>query len=313
LLYIVSDFHLTAVLYRVKTVLADLILKEKMKKAVTILLMFVTSTLAFSQIKKQYPYHDNLPTRYGIQKYIDSNKENIKNLVEKFIDDSILSYFVRVDDLSQYQDYDSLEAGRFYPEDEIVVTNQIKFYDYELKFVPRSKQKEFNYNTKFVKGVLIHEFTHLYIYQFIYWCLENNVPVNNEYYNFNMVPRVRSYYASEFIEEGICEYAVMRLREGIFSEYKPGCFNGDSASSILKFKQLQNTFEIKYQYSRNYVQRIFENRPFKKALLLILTSRPPSYEELICPDLYYQRLLKHEEEMYQIYYTKIKNNSPVKL
>jgi hypothetical protein len=277
---------------------------KTMKTVVTIVILLLTTTLSFTQNKKQYDYHKNTPTRTGIEQYIDINKTNVKKLVENFVDDSIYSYEVRVDNLSEYQDYDSLEAGRFYPEDEIIITNQLKFFDYELGFIPKWKQREFSNNNKFVKGVLIHEFVHLYIYQFIYECLGNNVPINSEYYNFNMVPGIRSYYASEFIEEGICEYVVMKLREGIYSEFKPDCINGDTAVNISKFKEIQNSYCIKYQYSRNYVQSIFDNNSFKKALLMILTCKPPSYEELVTPDRYYNRLEKHSEDIPPVFFSK---------
>ncbi|MGE5458379.1 MAG: hypothetical protein ACM3RX_08490 [Methanococcaceae archaeon] len=268
-----------------------------MQKGVTIVLVLLTTTFAFSQNKKQYQYFNNIPTKYGIQHYIDLNISSIVKTLETYIGDSIFSYSIKVDNLSEYQNYDSLEAGRFYPQDEILITNELKFYDYELNFVPKWKHKEFGNNTKFVKGVLIHEFIHLYIYQFIYKCLENNVPINSEYINLNMFPRVKSYYASEFIEEGICEYVVMKLSEGIFSDYKPDWLDGYSEVNVKKFTQLQNTYFIKYQYSRTYVQKIFENNSFRKALFIIFTCKPPSYEELLCPDQYYQRLMKHSEDL----------------
>lgn len=266
-----------------------------MQKIITIVLVLTNSAFAFSQSKKQYEYHNNIPTKNGIQQYIDLNKSNVLNMIENFIGDSIRSFHIKTDNLSEYVDYDSLEAGRFYPEDEIIITNELKFYDYELDFVPKWKQKEFDNNTRFVKSVMIHEFIHVYIYQFIYDCLGNNIPIFHEYINFSMFPGIRSYYTSEFIEEGICEYVVMKLREGIFSDYKLNCNDRATESSIREFMRIQNTYGIKYQYSRAYVQRIFESHSFKEALLIILTCNPPSYEELLCPDLYYQRLMKHAE------------------
>lgn len=268
-----------------------------MQKVATIVLVLITTAFAFGQNKRQYQYNNNIPTRYGIQHYIELNESSIVKTVENFIGDSIISYSIKVDNLSEYQDYDSLEAGRFYPEDEIVITNEPKFLDYELIFVPKWKQRLFNYNTKFVKGVLIHELIHLYIYQFIYDCLGNNIPINTEYINFNFFPSIKSYYASEFIEEGICEYVVMKLREGIFSDFKPDWLDGYSEVNVKKFMQVQNTYDIKYQYSRTYVQRIFENNSFRKSLLTVFTSKPPSYEELLSPEQYYNRLMKHEQDL----------------
>ena len=266
-----------------------------MQKAVTIALVLINSHFGLSQSKKQYEYNNDIPTKNGIQQYIDRNKSNILNLVENFVGDSIRTYHIKTDNLSEYMDYDSLEAGRFYPEDEIIITNELKFYDYELGFVPKWKQKEFKSNTKFLKGVLIHEFVHVYIYQYIYDCLGNNIPIFHDYINFNMFPGIRSYYSSEFIEEGICEYVVMKLKEGIFGDFKLDCKTPATESDKREFMEVQNTYGIKYQYSRAFVQRIFENYSFKKALLIILTCQPPSYEELLCPELYYERLMKNAE------------------
>lgn len=267
-----------------------------MRKVVTLAVVILINTIGFSQNKRLYQYQNNIPTKFGIQHYIDQNKESIINTVENFIGDTIISYSITIDNLSEYMNSDSIEAGRFYPENEIVITNELKYYDYELIFVPKWKQKEFDYNTKFVKGVLIHELIHLYIYQFINDCSENDLPINSEYNYFNLFP-VRKHYASDFIEEGICEYVVMKLKEGIFNDCKIECI--DDEINTKKFLQLQNSFGIKYIYSRTLVNRILENNSFKTALLVIFTCEPPSYEELLCPDHYYQRLLKHAEEMNQ--------------
>lgn len=266
-----------------------------MQKLVSIVLMTIINTLAFGQNKRVYQYLNNIPTRYGIQHYIDLNQNHIIKTVENFIGDSIFSYNIKAENLSEYVNSDSIEAGRFYPDNEIVITNELKYYDYELNFVPKWRQKEFNYNTKFVKGVLIHELIHLYIYQFINVCSDNNLPVNSEYNYFNMFP-FKKHYASEFIEEGICEYVVMKLKEGIFSNYELDCLGGN-AVNVRNFIQNQNTFDTKYLYSRSFVKKIFETNSFRTALLVIVTCEPPSYDELLCPDRYYNRLLKHAEDI----------------
>ena len=42
-------------------------------------------------------------------------------------------------------DYDSLEAGRFYPENEIIITNELKFYNYELNFIPQMETERISF------------------------------------------------------------------------------------------------------------------------------------------------------------------------
>lgn len=298
---------------------------------ITILLSLCSHS--FSQDKKHYQYKSiynkdlnqttYLPTKYGIQHYVSLNEKNIVKQVQDFLDDSIFSYSITVDDLSQYNDYDDNEAGRFSPDDEIIIHNNSNctssnstsnsnyvFYDYELSFIPKWKRKEFVSNTKFVRGTIIHELLHLYIYQFINTCVGEGIPINTEYLNFSTYPK-RSVYGSEFIEEGICEYVVQKLNEGIYSGYKLDCLDGYEPDNINvnKFIRVQNKYSIKYEYSRTYVEKIFENKHsnhhiekkfstidaktennFKEILLLILTNKPPSYQELLCPEQYYYRL-----------------------
>lgn len=262
-----------------------------MQKVVPILLIF-THVIVYSQNKNQYQYNDNIPSKRGIQHYIDMNTERIVKTIESFIGDTINSYNIIVDDLSEYMVHDSLETGRFYPEDEIIISNEPKFFDYELSLVPKWKQKQFISNTKFVKGVLIHELIHLYVYQFITECLSRNIPVSNEYLYFNRFPG-RNFHSAEFVEEGICEYVVMKLNEGIAGEYKLDCIDSQVQDNTSEFMKVQFSQPVRYQYSRAFIQNIFDKYSFRKALLIIITTKAPSIDELLCPEKYYERLNEH--------------------
>ena len=81
-----------------------------MKKALTLVLLLISAEFSFGQDRKNYQYQNNIPSIFGIQYYIDLNTDNIVSAVENFIDDSILSYSIKVDNLSVYHVYDSLEA-----------------------------------------------------------------------------------------------------------------------------------------------------------------------------------------------------------
>lgn len=257
-----------------------------------IVILILDTFLSSGQNKNKYQYEDNIPTKKGIQQYIDLNADRIVKTIESFIGDTINSYHIIVDELSEYMVYDSLESGRFYPEDEIIISNEKKFFDYELSFVPKWKQKQFISNTRFVKGVLIHELIHLYVYQFITECLSKNIPVSNEYLYFNRFPG-RNFHSAEFVEEGICEYVVMKLNESIYAEYKLDCLDADNENNIREFKNVQMSHPIRYQYSRSFIQEIFDKYSFQKALLIIVTAKAPTYEELLCPEKYHDRLMKH--------------------
>lgn len=229
----------------------------------------------------KYPYSNSMPTKNGIRYYIEQNKNIVVKQLEDFIGDTLYSYDIRVDDLSDYQNYDSLEAGRFYPDDEIIITDELKFQDYELKFVPKWKQKQYDANNRFVKAVLIHELVHLYIYQVV----NDNIStaINPEYLNFTSIRT--SGFGSTFIEEGICEYVVNCMHENInCNTYVP--------KSTAEIRDEKNRRAIMYIYSQTFVKPYIDSLGFKKALINILTSKPPSYEELLKPELYYGRLDK---------------------
>lgn len=233
----------------------------------------------FSQ-SKNYPYQNSIPTKNGIQYYVNTNIRTIVKEVQDYIVDTIYSYSIVVDDLSLYQDYDSLEAGRFYPDDEILITNELKFIDYELKFVPKWKQKTYNHNNKFVKAVIVHELVHLYIYQFI---VENNISIYPDYLNFTTI-RTNN-FSSTFIEEGLCEYVVDKMNQSI-------CDDSYVPTSIEEIRDAKNLQKILYVYSSTFLRPYADKLEFKQLLFNILTTKPPSYEELLKARLYYQRLGK---------------------
>lgn len=221
-----------------------------------------------------------MPTKNGIQYYVSTNADKIVKQVQEFIGDTIYSYSINVDDLSLYNDYDSLEAGRFYPDDEILVTNELKYCDYELKFLPRWKQKTYSNNNKFVKTVIIHELVHLYVYQFINDNREK-YDFYPDYLNFTVI-RTNSFTAT-FIEEGLCEYVVNKMNESINDfHYAPTC--------IDEIRNPENKSTILYVYASTFLKPFADTLDFKEMLIKILCNKPPSYEELLKPKDYYRRI-----------------------
>ncbi len=240
--------------------------------------IFLLLPVLLSAQSKNYQYQNSIPTKNGIQYYIDINIKKIVKQVQDYIGDTIYSYNIRVDDLSLYSDYDSLEAGRFYPDDEILITNELKFLDYELEFVPKWKQKQYSNNNKFVKAVVVHELVHLYIYQFV---VENNEIIFPDYLNFSTM-RTNG-FGSTFVEEGLCEYVVGKMNQSI-------CDNSYVPTSIDEIRDAKNRQKILYIYSPTFIRPYADKMSFRQLLINILGSKPPSYEELLKPMLYYERL-----------------------
>jgi len=250
-----------------------------MKSIILILLLLVTN---------------NHVTKEGIADYVNQNKDKIVKEFETSINDRIYSYNIIVDDLSLYQDYDSMEAGRFYPENEIIITDELKYVNYEYhKNVTDLIYVNLN---KYVKAVVIHELMHLYLYQLIDDLLLDNYSIHYDYiasvknlgkhdYIDNNISNNASInlYGASFIEEGICEYIVCKMKQSI-------CDNTKYKYSVDYIKQNQNTYEIKYIYSRMFLQDFLNQQGLKQGLLIILSNAPPTYIEMANPELYYSRL-----------------------
>ena len=58
------------------------------------------------------------------------------------------------------------------------------------------------------------------------------------------------------------------------------------ADLVDKTKQ----YWVKYVYSSTYVGKILK-QDIKKGIKTLLTSKPPSTTELLCPQLYYNRIM----------------------
>ena len=220
--------------------------------------------LLFLSTGNKYPLKNGIPTTHGIEMYVFDNKDVILKEFENFVQDSIyINIDIVTDDLTEYTDYDSLELGRYYTSGEIVITNQEKFIEYELDNLSKYRIRNISESNKFVKAVMIHEITHLYITQLI----------DRRKYNT---------YESDFIEEGICEYVVQKMNQSIVSK---NIF-------IPKNKEdIKNNYEIKYQYSFYFVKNFIDSVGIKKGIIILMKNKPPNSEEIINPNLYFKRLL----------------------
>ena len=242
------------------------------------------------QKANEYPYKNGVPTSKGIEYYIKINEQKIVNQYQAFVKDTLYDYYISTDDLSLYMDYDSLESGRFYIPNEVIITNELKYTDYELEFVSKMKRKTLIENNQFVKAVLIHELTHVYFYQVMDEMKIKEMNVSPEYnYGIRLYPNFESKFGSEFIEEGICEYAVQKMNESVpyLNIYKP--------QTKDELYSTYNTVNVKYKYSSWYVkdfldQMIRDYGSIKIGIMIILSNKPPTYEEILNPNLYFNRL-----------------------
>ena len=226
-----------------------------------------------------YPYTNGIPTKQGIINYVNDNKDKIVMEFEQYVGQKLYDYNIVVDDLNDYQDYDSLEAGRYYKDFDIIITYELKYLDYELNYMHRNKQKLFENNNQFVKAVIIHELSHLYFNEIKLEMLDKNMYVHHDYNN----SMLKSVSNADFIEEGICEYIVYKMKQSI-------CSNNYKPNSIDEILEVDNKYLIKYVYSRTYLTEFLNSVGLKQGILILLSNEPPLNIEILYPELYFGRL-----------------------
>ncbi len=242
-------------------------------------ILFVLIILVFQ--KNPYYNEQGRPSSFGIEKFINENHDNLIAEYEYKID-SLYDVYIYTDDLGEFED--SHELGIFYIPDEILITNKEKFIEYEFKNLSMFKQKNSHYNERTVKAVIFHELTHVYFHQMVKSRINNNLFVSPEYKNFRIYPNTELSFGAEFIEEGICEYTVFYLEETHknYNYIKP-----DNKEDLLDPK---NNVNILYQYSISVLSNFLDENGIKKGIEILITNKPPSYEEILNPELFFNRL-----------------------
>jgi hypothetical protein len=240
--------------------------------------------LFFTQIR-DYEYLKGKPSSKGVSNYIKRNEYELIEEFKKYVDDTILDYYdvyIETDNLSLYTGHDTLELGRFYIPNDIIITNEELFLDYELVLLPKWRKKQHLETNQFVKSTVMHELTHWYFYSVMQVMRHEKRNVEPGYLsNFRMMPYT---YGAEFIEEGVCEYVSADMGQMMTSdkEWKP-----EDVKEILDGK---DGYAIKYRYSLQYVKAVLDTMELRKGIELLLRNKPPSNEEILHPETFYNRL-----------------------
>lgn len=253
--------------------------------------IFLLLILIFATQKDPYYNKRGEPSSWGINQYIENNEQNLVAEYEYKID-SIYDVFIFAEDLRKEPDYDTSELGRFYIPDYIYITTEEKFVEYEFKKLSKFQQKNLKPTESTVKGVLFHELSHVYFYQTILIMKMNNISVSPEYGLLRMFPNPSSQFGSEFIEEGFCEYVVEKTGEQPIYKlpYQP-----ETKDDLM---DASHFVDIKYRYSVYFLRDFLDLMGFRKGLEIILKNRPPTYDEILKPELYFNRIspLYYERE-----------------
>jgi len=250
---------------------------------ISILLLFSLQTLAsegIQELKDSMYNRQGKPSTYGINYYVNKNSLDIIKEYEYLID-TLYDVYIFTDNLKETSDDD---LGEFYIPDQIVITNQEKYIAYEFRNLSKFKQKITLYNERTVKAVIFHELTHAYVNQLIYVMKQENKIVSSEYGALRMFPNPATRFGAEFIEEGICEYAVYFLHES-----KP-IKNNVIPQTLTDITDGINRVNILYVYSVYVLQNFLDKYGLKKGIEILLGNKPPTPKEMLKPELFFNRL-----------------------
>jgi len=203
---------------------------------------------------------------------------------QNFIGDTLYDVWIYAEDFPVYNINDSMELGRYYP-NEIYITTEELFLAYELGDLPRKDRVLIVESNRFVKAAVIHELTHDYIHQIsIEMRSIDSIPVDRSYQSSLRIIRSYDLFGSTFIEEGICEYIVDKMGELILPK-RP--FIPKTIEDIM---DKDNRYLVDYKYSAYYLKTFLDTTGLKKGVKVLLHNSPPTYEEILKPDLFFGRL-----------------------
>ena len=263
-----------------------------MKMIAKFILLF--SLLLLPLQEKSYPLKAGKPTSEGIKEYVIDNQYLLADNFQRFIKDTLyIDVYMSADNLSFYSDYDSLELARTElgkgSSAEIIIDTQKKFSQYSIDTKTiRGHKIYFDEYDQFVRSTIYHELMHLYVRQQMI-ILGEKQTLNTYYQNIQVFPNAEMRFGANFIEEGICEYLIRSMHEII--EYKEQYIPKTTNNLLEK----NNVFIVKYEYSSFYLKEFLDlttkqSGSIRTGIQILLTNRPPSYSEILNPNLYFNRL-----------------------
>jgi hypothetical protein len=253
--------------------------------SLSLLLVFPSFSQGDPPDKLQYKYGH--PTTKGIDDYIKSREYDLVMEFREFIKDTILEeadVWIESDNLSEYTEHDSLELGRFYIPNDVIITNEEMFLDYDIDLMSKWRRLQYIETNQFVKATVMHELAHFYFYMVTQHMKHLKRPVMPGYGSgINIYPQ--NSQGAEFIEEGVCEYVMIMMGETIpyKEDYKP--------SSTREIVEGRNTHRIKYKHSYFFVKPLLDSAGLRKGIEMLITNPPPSTEEMLHPEKFYERLV----------------------
>lgn len=246
-------------------------------KATVIMLIFLTLT---QFTVKMYKF--GKPTFNGVDNWIEVHQYDLGDEYQRLVGDTLYDYYISSDDLRDYYEFDSLELGITFLPADIIINNRGNFIDYAVDSISKWRRKT-TYSNAFVKGVVFHELTHVWINQILREMDYLGYYISPEYRNFKIYSSRERNFGAEFIEEGICEYIPNKSEDILYAD-KPEFIPGS-------LSDIDGSYRIKYQYSEYLVGRYLNQfTNLKEGIMILFSNQPPTKLEMLSPELYFRRL-----------------------
>lgn len=251
-----------------------------MKYLVLCLVLLLFTSFHYSE---DDPYYNRKkqPSSWGISSYVKENHDIIIAEYENRID-TLYDVYLWTTDISEMSD--DFTLGEFYPPDQIVITTEEKYIAYDFSDMPKSKQRISTFYDRTVKAVIFHELTHAYFNQVVTVLKNEGKIVSPEYSFLRIYPNLGLRFGTTFIEEGVCEYVVYYLNESA------PLGNIKIPNTPEELVNSDNYTNVMYYYSVYFLKDFLDEHGIKRGIEILVSNRPPEYEEMIKPELYFNRL-----------------------
>ena len=231
-----------------------------------------------------YPLKNGKPTSKGIEQYVEDHADSLVSYYQEFIGDSLYHVWIYAEDLNKYGIADSLELG-FYIDNEIYISTSELFNAYELADLSRHRRSRYLENNKFVKATILHELSHDYFNQVAWEMITvDSLQVDRSYKPYHWILTSMESFGARFIEEGVCEYLVEKMGEVITPRVPL------VPQTVEELTEKENTYNMKYKYSAYFLRDFLDEKGFKQGIKILIYNPPPTFEEMLEPDLFFGRL-----------------------
>jgi hypothetical protein len=237
------------------------------------------------QVGDEYPLRRGKPTTKGIVRYVDEQGLRIIREYQEFMDDSLHDVGIVALEPDQIESTHPMEMGHYFPHEAYITTAEA-YEAYEVDQLKPERRRKLKESNRFVKGIIIHELTHAYIFLIATEMRSlDSLGIHPSYPTGALALGPGISYGSVFIEEGLCEYVTEKMGELIppDASYRP--------THMEEMLSGDNTYRIQYKYASQFLAPFLDTMNFKSAVKILLYNPPPSLEEIMKPELFYERIL----------------------